>query len=86
MRLHPVEDLGDLILDQAALFLDDEDFVQPDGKFHEPFRLQRPGTGDLVDGEADFLDFLFMDTEIAKRLLHIQPGLAGGDNAEAALT
>ena len=84
-RLHPVENLGDLVLNQAAFFLDDEDFIQPDGKFDEPFRFQRPGAGDLVDGETNLLDLFFMNAEIAERLLHIQPGLAGGHDAEAPL-
>ncbi len=46
----PVEQLLlDLVLDDLAPLLDDEDLLESDGELPHTFRLQRPGHADLVE-------------------------------------
>ena len=42
-----------LVFEQLALFLDDEDFLQPFGEVAHAFRLERPDHADLVQANAD---------------------------------
>src|SRR6185369_2460874 len=54
-----VELFLDLVLDDLALLLDDEDFLQSFGEAPRALRLERPGQRDLVDAQADLArDFL----------------------------
>ena len=50
----PVEQLLlDLVLDDLAALLDDEDLFETDREFAHAFRLQRPRHADLVEPQAD---------------------------------
>jgi hypothetical protein len=71
-----------LIFDEAALFLDHQDVLQPFGKTSRAALLKRPGQCDLVDAQADFLRISVGNTEVRQRLPQIQIGLAGGDDAK----
>ena len=51
-RRQVVEQLLDLVLDEAALLLDDENFVEPAGEAPDAVGLQRPTHADLEEGEA----------------------------------
>ncbi len=50
----PVEQfLLDLVLDDLAAFLDDQDFFKANREFAHTFRLQRPRHADLVKPKAN---------------------------------
>ena len=79
----PVEQfLLDLILDDLAAFLDDEDLLEPDREFAHAFRLQRPGHADLVKPQADLGGDFGRDAEFAQRLPDVLVALARGHDAE----
>ncbi len=82
----PVEQfLLDLILDDLAAFLDDEDFFEADRELPHAFRLQRPGHADLVKSKADLGGHLRRHAELAQRLANIFVTLAGRHDAEAGV-
>jgi hypothetical protein len=63
-----VEDrLLDLHLDQLALFLHDDDQVQPLGPVLEALHVERPGLADLVGGDAEPLGLRLVDAERVER-------------------
>ena len=71
-RILPAVELGlELVLDQATLFLHHQDFFQAGGKFVDTFRLQRPGHGHLVDGQADGLALLLAQPQVGQGLNHV---------------
>ena len=62
----PVEQLLlDLVFDDLAPLLDDEDFLEPDRELPHPFRLQRPWHADLVKPQSDLGRDLRRDAEFA---------------------
>ncbi|MBA7466074.1 hypothetical protein ES707_01247 [subsurface metagenome] len=82
----PVEQLLlDLVLDDLAPFLDDEDLFEPDRKLTHTFRLQRPGHADLVETNADLGRNLLGNPEFAQRLADILVALAGCHDAVAGI-
>ena len=65
----PVEQLLlDLVLDDLAAFLDDENLFKPDREFAHALRLQRPGHADLVEPQADLGGDFRRDAELTQRL------------------
>ena len=78
-----VEDADELVLDEAALLLDDEDVLEPVGKTPRALGLERPGQPDLVERDAERRARRVVDAELGQRLAQIEIGLAGGDDAEA---
>ena len=82
----PVEQhLLDLVLDDLAPFLDDEDLFEPDRELVHAFRLQRPGHADLVEPKADLRGDLLGDPQLAQRLADVLIALAGGHDAVACV-
>ena len=82
----PVEQLLlDLVLDDLAAFLDDEDLFEADGEIAHAFRLQRPGHADLVEPQADLGGDLRGDAEFAQRLADVLVALAGRHDAVAGV-
>ena len=78
-----VELLLELVLDDRALFLDDEDLFEPLGKMADALALERPGHRHLVEAQADLGGMRIVDPEIVERLAHVEIGFAGRDDAEA---
>ena len=74
-----------LVLDEGALFLDDEDLVEPLGEFAHALFLERPDHADLVDAQADLAGLLLRNSQIVEGLSHVEIGLAGGDDAKPRL-
>src|SRR3546814_14621404 len=72
-----------LVLDDRALLLDDQDFLQALGEAPDAFALERPGHADLVDGKADLPGTRLVDAEVVQGLTHVEIGLAGGDDARS---
>ena len=78
----PVEQhLLDLVLDDLAAFLDDEDLLEADRELVHAFRLQRPGHADLVEPQTDLGGDLLGDAELAQRLADVLIALAGRHDA-----
>jgi hypothetical protein len=77
-----VELLLELVLDDLALLLDDQDLLQPLGEVPHALGVQRPGHADLVDAQPDLRGERRVDAERVERLAHVEVGLAGGDDAE----
>ena len=78
-----VEHFLELVLDDLALFFDDQDFLQPGGEAARAVCLQRPGHADLVDTQAQRRRGCRVDAQIVHRLAEIEPGLAAGHQAQA---
>jgi len=78
-----VELLLELVFEQLALFLDDEDLLQPFGEMPHAFGFQRPDHADLVEPDADLGGEPVVDAEVVESLAHVQIGLAAGDDAQA---
>ena len=73
------------MLDELALFLDDEDFLQPFAEVAHAVRLQRPRHADLVELEAYLRRHRLVDAQLVQRLERVRIGLACRDDAEARL-
>ncbi len=80
-----VELLLQLVLDDLALLLDDEDLLEAFRELADALRLERPGHRDLVDADADLGRVRFADAEVVERLADVEVALAAGDDAEARL-
>src|SRR5258705_5415771 len=78
-----VELFLDLVLDQLALLLDHQDFLQALGEAPRAVRLERPGHGHLVDPDTDVFTDLPGKTQRRKGLHHIPIRLAGRGDAES---
>ena len=74
--------LAQLRFDQRALFLDNDDKVEPTREVAQAVRLQRPGTGDLVEPESEIIGLDLVDSEIVQRLTHVEIGFADRDHAD----
>src|SRR3546814_7730865 len=62
-----VELLLELVLDEGAPLLDDEDLLQPLGEGAHALALQRPGHDDLVDRKTDLAGIVLVDSQIVDR-------------------
>src|ERR1700694_4446826 len=78
-----VELFLDLVLDELALLLDDQNFLQSFGEAPRPQRLERPRHPHLVDAQADIARDTLVDAQIGKRLHDIAEALAGGDDPKS---
>ncbi|OPZ02648.1 MAG: hypothetical protein BWZ09_02526 [Alphaproteobacteria bacterium ADurb.BinA305] len=89
MRAHVgvpvVELLLDLVLDDLALLLDDEDLPEAGGEFARDVGFQRPDHVDLVQAHAEPAAGVVVEAEVVQRLARVVVGLARGDQAEAIL-
>ena len=74
--------LAHLHLDERALLLDDDDEIEPGGKFGELAPAERPGAADLVEADAEIVAGDLVDAEFVERLAHVEIALAGGDDAD----
>src|SRR6202035_4604306 len=84
-RLDIIEELYQLVLDEAALLFDDEHVFNALREGQRALRLQRPRQRDFVDADAEFGGARFGDAELGERLPDVQIGLAGGDDAQPRL-
>ena len=71
-----VELLLQLVFDDLALLLDDEDLVEAFGELAHAFGLERPRHRDLEDADADLGGVGFGDAEVVERLAHVEIALA----------
>ena len=76
-----VEDGANLVFEQRALLLDDDDELEPAGEVAHDDRVERPNHADFEEPEAKS-GAVVGDAEIAERLQEILPGLAGCDDAD----
>ena len=81
-RVYIIKNAKELILDEAALLLDDKHILQTFGERLCPGFLQRPGQRDLVDAKPQRLRLGVGDAEVGQRLPEIEIGLAGRHDAE----
>jgi hypothetical protein len=73
----PVEqNLLDLVLDDLAPFLDDEDLLQAHRELVHTFRLERPGHPDLVKPQTNLGRDLLGNAQLAQRLPDVLIALA----------
>ena len=72
----------DLHLDQLALFLDDDDQLQPLGPVVEALHVQRKGLPHLVGRDPQALRLGLVDPQKSKRMHEVQPVLAGRDEPD----
>ncbi len=79
-----VENMDELLLDEAALLLDDQHVGEALGEAARAGGLERPSQADLVEADAERGRPL-VDAEVAQRLAYIEIGLPGGDDAEPRL-
>ena len=86
LRYRPVVELtGQLVLDDAAFFFDDQDLFQAPGKLVGGYRLQRQLIPSLKN-EADASRLAFVDTEVFEGLHDIQIRFAGSDDPRRGLS
>ena len=72
-----------LVFEDLALLLDDQDFLEALGELRARLRLERPGMPTLNRRMPMSRGRRFVDAEVVERLAHVEVGLAGGDDAEA---
>ncbi len=83
-RFAPVVELFlELVFEELALLLDDQDLFQPFGECAHAFGLQRPDHAHLVQAQADFRRHRVVDAQVFQGLAHIEIALAAGDDAQA---
>ena len=75
----------ELVLDDAALFLDYEHLVEAFGEAADALALQGPGHGHLVNPEPDLGGLCLVDTKVVERLHDVGIGFARGGDAEAGV-
>ena len=85
-RAHIVAPVVELFLQRIfqdlALFLDDQDFLQPGGEFARVLRVQRPDAAHLQHADARLRAGRLVQPQVVERLAHVQIGLARGHDAE----
>ena len=81
-RLPVVELLLQLVLDDAALLLDDDDLLETFRELPDRIGLERPAHPDLEQLDADLGRALPIDAEVVQRLQRVEMRLAGRDDAE----
>src|SRR6185312_3827159 len=74
-----------LVFENLALFLDDDDLFQSLCEGAHAFRLERPRHAYLVEPDADVARSIFVDAEIGQRLARVEVGFAAGDDADARM-
>ena len=79
---HSVECVLELRFDEPALFLNDDDTVQPLCKLPESFRIERPRHSNLEEAQPQPLREPFVNAQLFKREPHIHVRLARGDQAQ----
>ncbi len=77
-----VELLFQLVFDDLALLLDDQDLGQSFGEVAHSFGLERPGHCDFEHANADLGGIKLADAEVLQRLAHVEIALAAGDDPE----
>src|SRR5205085_9520863 len=77
-----VELLLELILDNGAFFLDDEDFLETLGKMPDALAFERPGHRNLVQAETDLRGMRIVNPEVIERLADVKVGFPGSDDPE----
>src|SRR5690606_23611924 len=80
-----VELLLQLVLDDGALLLDDEDLLEPLGEAADAVALQGPGHADLVETDPDLRGVRLVDAEVLQGLTHVEIGLARRDDDDPLL-
>ena len=80
-----IELLLQLVLDQLALLLDDEDLFEPLGELTHAFSVERPVHADLVDPQADLSRELPVNAEGVQSLPHVEVRLPRRDDPKARL-
>ncbi len=80
-----VELLLELVLDDLALLLDDQDLAQPGGEVARDRRFQRPDDVDLVQPHAQPPAGGVVEAEVGQRLARVVVGLAAGDDPVAVV-
>ena len=80
-----VEFLAHLHFDQRALFLDDDDELEPVREFAQLARHERPDAADLEYPQAQRVAARLVDAEIVERLAHVEIGLSGGDDSDLGI-
>jgi len=81
-RIDVVENLQQLVLDEAAFLLDHENVLQALRKRPRAGFLQRPCQRHLVDAKSQRLRLGIRDAEIGQCLPQVEIGLAGRHDAE----
>ena len=80
---HRVDDQArGLILDQRALFFDDQQFIATQRKVGEGLRLQRPDLRDLEHADTEGFEVGLGDAEHAQGIEGLQMALADADDAQ----
>src|SRR5205085_3481635 len=74
-----------LVFDELALFLDDEDLAETFGELANAGGLERPRHADLAQANADLGGVLLVDPQILERLQHVEIALARSDDAQARI-
>ena len=73
----------ELVLDDLALLLNDQDLLQPFGEMANTLGVKRPGHADFEDAQPDLRGQRLVDAQRVQRLPDVKIGLAGRNNAEA---
>src|SRR5206468_7616184 len=77
-----VELFLDLVLDDLALLLHHQDFLEAFGKAPGALRLERPGERDFVDAQANVAGNALVDAEIGERAHDVAERFSGRNDAE----
>ena len=79
----PVEQLAlDLVLDDLASFLDDENLFEADGEFPDALRLQRPWHSDLQKPQTNLCGDLLGNAQFTQRLTDVLVAFSRRHDAE----
>ena len=84
-RTHARRQRADLLLDNAALFLDDDDFRLAAHEGSGALFLDRPGKADFVDIDAELAAGGAVQLQKAKRFHQVAMRFAGGDKSDAGI-
>src|SRR6188508_1932852 len=77
-----VELFAYLHLDERPLFLDYDNEIEALGELGKLLPADRPHTGNFEDAQAEIVALHLVDTELIERLVHIEVGFSGRDNAD----
>jgi hypothetical protein len=75
----------ELVLDDLALLLDDQDLLQAQRELAGDVGLQRPHHVDLVQADAQLVAGGLVQAQVGQGLAGVVEGLAAGDDAEAVV-
>ena len=82
LRIPVVELRFHLGLDDGALLLHHQHFLETPREGTHAVLLQGPRHADLVEPQADVGGHALVDAEVVQRLAHVEVALAGGDDPE----